>query len=106
MNKVVGDVKDHNGREFNSFKEMCKFYNIRYGLVKKRVHAGWNLEKALTMPKSYTTVRKKVKDHRGKEFESFGDMCAYYGKKEETVRCRMRKGTKLKEALLKEWNCQ
>ena len=46
MNKKK--VKDHEGREFSTIKEMCEYWDIPYRTFLKRINNGCDLEYALT----------------------------------------------------------
>lgn len=43
-------IVDHNGQEFKSIVEMCKFHNIGYRVFLRRLERGHSMEEALTMP--------------------------------------------------------
>lgn len=47
---IVNAIKsyDHEGNEFKSIKDMCKWYNITTDKYRRRISRGWTLEKALT----------------------------------------------------------
>lgn len=40
---------DHEGREFDNFTEMCRYYNKVPGVVQARLSRGWDLKDALTI---------------------------------------------------------
>ncbi len=48
--------------------------------------------------------QKTYRDHTGREFSSFLKMCTAWGHAPNTVRCRLRRGWSLKDALEKEWD--
>ena len=41
-------IKDHNGKVYETFKDMCKEYNISSVVVRRRLSQGWSLKNALT----------------------------------------------------------
>lgn len=46
----TGPIQDHEGKVYNSFKEMALNYGMEPSYLKKRLSRGWSLEKALTTP--------------------------------------------------------
>lgn len=49
--------RDHRGKVYRSFKEMCDAYNIDASTVRRRLSNYWSLDEALEMP-----VRGKSKE--------------------------------------------
>ena len=76
-------VRDHNGAEFNSIAEMCKYWGISESTYRSRVRKGLSLKEALT--KKVTTTRtnntnsKVVMDHLGNIFRSEAEKKRYWG---------------------------
>ena len=46
-------------------------------------------------------MRSYIKDHKGLEYKTFGEMCKVYGKTEKLVRLRLEDNQNLKDALTK-----
>lgn len=90
------ETKDHEGRKFASFSEMCAYYNKPITTVKNRLDRGWSLEQALTVPND--DQKRKIKphngipwkDHLGNEYISLPKMCAAYGITEKIFQSRKR----------------
>jgi hypothetical protein len=108
--------KDHLGNEFSSILEMCEYYSINHQAFRHRIKRGWNIEKALTTKnrrgnskvKSVRCHRSeewkvgkgfKVKDHKGKEFDSLRKMAEYYGLTPSILYNRLHTGWDLERAL-------
>ena len=49
-NSSSEEVTDHTGRKFESWADLCRYYNLPFYIVKGRVERGWSMEKALTTP--------------------------------------------------------
>lgn len=107
-------VKDHNGREFKTVTAMCKHYGLKVNTYNWRVARGYPLDKALTSPvarRGWTLegtrnfehmkggVCISVKDHLGKEHESFSAMCRAWEVTGSMVRNRLKRGFSLADAL-------
>jgi len=96
-------VVDHEGNEFRSIIDMCRYYGVPYERYRDRIKKyGWSDEHALTKPvgeygtnklgrpkgsknrknannKSARTVSGPVKDHEGREFKSLYAFAKFYG---------------------------
>ena len=91
---------DHEGREFNSVVDMCRYWKVHRTTFIARQEAGHDLETCLTgkgikssnAKKSTSKHKKTVKDHRGKEFETYAEMCIYWGVKYSTFVTRKQYG--------------
>lgn len=89
--------KDHLGNEFDSIKDMCKYWNISNNIYNSRKRYGWDLEKILTTP-----VKDKCNtciDHLGNEFKTEKDMCKCYGLHYSTYRFRKESNWDLEKIL-------
>lgn len=87
--------KDHEGKEFDSQRDMCRNWGIGHPTYLYRIKHGMSLKEALTID----TGRKEVLDHNGNKYDSFNDMCMAYDKGNDTVLERLNRGWGLKEAL-------
>lgn len=69
-------TNDHQGRAFESFEQLARFYAMCPDTLKHRLKNGMSLEQALTMP-----VRRgqhvQCKDHLGTVYYTFTDMCTH-----------------------------
>ena len=92
------EAKDHLGHKFKSISAMCRFWNIKVGLVFDRLERGLSIKDALT-----TAVRAgrsvQIKDYLGHEFSSIQKMCSAHNIKYKTFYRRLKRGLSLKEAL-------
>lgn len=94
------NCKDHLGHEFQTQKDMCKYWNINSNLFVQRIHSGWDLKRALTEPvlipgrKGY-----QCEDHLEHVFSSIRKMCAYWGITTGAFYYRQRLGLSLKQIL-------
>ena len=70
-------VKDHLGNEFSSINKMCEYYGVKFVTYQQRIHSGWGIEKALTLP-AYCK-NGVVTDHLGNEYRTITDMCKAWG---------------------------
>lgn len=50
------EIRDHTGRVFNTFKEMCDFWGVFQKTYARRIRAAWIVKQALTAP-----TPKKIK---------------------------------------------
>lgn len=67
LNTIINEesqhkVTDHNGIEFESIREMCRYYNIKEYIYRNRIKAKWNKKDALTV---------KIQDY-GRKISMFG----------------------------------
>ena len=97
--KCVEEVcYDHLGNEFKSIGVMCEYYEIDKTTFIKRMKAGWELDKALTVP--VNTLRgKKCFDHLGNIYKSVSEMCKHYGLSVYVYEFRIRNGWSLEATL-------
>ncbi len=80
--------RDHLGKEFKTDAEMCKHWNIRYELYRRRIYDGWLKESALTIPDIKFNAESRT-DHLGKEFKNEKEMCDYWNIAQCTYRARI-----------------
>ena len=80
MNKTV---RDHNGAEFRSISEMCKYWSISESTYRSRVRKGLSLKEALTRKATNTRTNnsnnKVVTDNLGNTFKNEAEMKKYWG---------------------------
>lgn len=55
---------DHEGRRFESKRELCRAWGITTGMLDARMEKGWPIKDALTLPK-HTHIRTAMRKHRG-----------------------------------------
>lgn len=95
--------KDFKGNEFNSIKDMCKYWGISISLYYSRINSGWKLKDILTIPskksKNSKLSSKKCTDFKGNEFNSIKDMCDYYNISYDLYRSRIWRGWSQQDAL-------
>ena len=108
--KCCNKCYDHLGNSYSNFKEMCKAWNKDTSTVKGRLDNGILLKDALEKDIEHINERisptsVKSKDHTGREFDSFAEMCAFWKQNPSTVQKRLKKyGFSLQEALIKKSN--
>lgn len=91
---------DHLGNTFESFRKMCKYYNIDHRTVNYRLKNGDSLKEALTT--SVTKISsKQCQDHLGNTFKSFSDMCKHYNIDYRTAYNHLKGGWTIEEILMK-----
>lgn len=101
-------VRDFNGKEFDSIKDMCEHWGIKRMTYMARIKRGWSLEDALT--KSITdnedgsksdvgTSGKVCFDHKGNAYSSIKEMCEAYGITYSVYLERMRRYSDTEKAL-------
>ena len=86
-------IKDHEGHEFNSIKELCEFWNIKRSTFENRYHKGWPMHECIL------TKKPKIIDHLGNEFDTIQAMCDYHGIKINAYYKRIAKNMPLKDIL-------
>lgn len=96
---------DHQGRTFESFEQLARFYAMCPDTLKHRLKNGLSLEQALTIP-----VRRgqhvQCKDHLGTVYYTFTDMCEHWQVKYSTFISRLNRGLSIEECLKKNRICQ
>ena len=96
---------DYQGRSFESFEQLARFYKMCPDTLKHRLKNGMSLEQALTMP-----VRRgqhvACKDHLGAMFCTFTDMCKHWRIKYTTFISRLNRGLSIEECLKKGRICK
>lgn len=95
-------ITDHEGNEFASVSDLCKYWGIGRSTYNARRKNGWSVKKALTTPckKINSMEKQEWTDHLGNKFESLNAMCKAHGVTHHTFRTRMQKlGWSLEEAL-------
>lgn len=80
---------DHLGNEFKSIKEMCKHWNTTYNNLNIRLRRGWSLKDALEQPIKDIHAGKYVEDHLGNKFNTYKEMCEYWGIKYHVFKYRI-----------------
>ena len=91
---------DHQGRSFESFEQLARFYEMCPKTLKNRLKSGMALEQALTMPvRSGQPVI--CKDHLGTVYWAFTDMCQHWGVNYTTFIYRLNRGLSIEECLKK-----
>lgn len=96
---------DHQGRAFESFEQLARFYAMCPDTLKHRLKNGMSLEQALTMP-ARRGQHVQCKDHLGTVYYTFTDMCAHWGAKYTTFISRLNRGLSIEECLKKDRICQ
>lgn len=96
-----GVIMDRNGVWYDSIGDMCKYWGTSAVLVRDRLKLGWSVKDALELKVGSRVDKYKdlVEDHLGKSYKSRAYMCYSYGKDEDTVNRRLRKGWTLRDAL-------
>jgi len=89
---------DHNGRPFNSIKDMCKFHDIPYSTYMMRKKSGWSDEKSLTT-KARVSNQGKCYCHKGLPHDSESAMCRHYNQNYGTYKSRIMNGWSQRDAL-------
>ncbi len=87
---------DHNGKIFNSKKEMCAYYHMSVTAYNKKIEKGYTKRETLLKIKKRIP---KVSDHLGNRYYSIKDMCVQYGISQWTYNKRIKSGMNLQEAL-------
>jgi len=90
---------DHLGNEFNSMKDMVKYYNMESDHIyfHRMLSLGWSQEEALN--NTGKMQGKKVHDHLGNEFSTITEMCNYWNIRKVLYRLRIINGWSQEEAL-------
>ncbi len=78
-------VQDHNGKQYDSIKDMCEAYGISQSLFSHRRERGFSLKECLM-------GRIKAQDYKGTEFPSIKEMCQHYGISVSLYKTRIQKG--------------
>lgn len=95
---------DHQGRAFESFEQLARYYAMCPKTLKNRLKDGMSLEEALTTP-----VRRGqhvvCKDHLGNVYYTFTDMCKHWQVKYSTFIDRFNRGLNIEECLKKDRIC-
>ncbi len=92
-------VKDHIGNEHPSISAMCRVWGISRTAYDSRLRAGMPLEAILTTPVKSRSLRNKVHDPYGIEYESETEMCRHFGVSRCTYRSRLDMGWSQEESL-------
>lgn len=93
---------DHEGNQFKSYSAMLKYWGIGDSTYKyRRTKLGWDMEKALTAPRSEThkPIKCGIEDHLGNKYRSLRSLCDAYGVPHTTYTNRIKRGMSQKEAL-------
>ena len=91
---------DHQGRAFESFEQLARFYGMCPDTLKHRLKGGLSLEQALTTP-ARRGQHVTCKDHLGNVFYTFADMCKFWGVNYYTFISRLNKGLSIEKCLKK-----
>lgn len=86
---------DHNGKQFESIKEMCDYHGVNVSTYDGRLRSGYSLEVCLSNKPLPSGNNKSIADHNGKQFESIKEMCNYHGVSVSTYDGRLRLGYSL-----------
>ena len=97
--KPTKKIKDYIGKEFDSIKALCEYYNISTTVYHYRLKHNWTLKDTLLTPAGDTPKDKIIRDHLGNRYNTFGEMCDHYNMPRETCRYRINQGWSLKKAL-------
>ncbi|MCR5117119.1 MAG: hypothetical protein K6A97_06390 [Lachnospiraceae bacterium] len=95
---------DHLGNEYNTLSEMAKAYNILPSTLQRRLSKGVPLEDALKESDrtiSRNSVKIKICDHQGNEYNSLSEMAKAYNVPISTLQRRLGKGVPVEDALKK-----
>ena len=96
------EVKDFNGKKFESESAMCRHWHVNISTYKKRLKLGYSLKGALTgdnTSRSRCDTEEKRTDHHGVVYQSTNKMCVAYGIGVVTYRSRLKRGLTVEEAL-------
>lgn len=95
---------DHNGKQFESVKEMCEYHGVNEVTYVSRLKRGCSLEECLSKKLLYKGSNrcKRCSDHEGKQFKSIQAMCDYHGVRRGTYQRRLKAGYSLEECLSSE----
>lgn len=77
--------QDHTGRKFDTFEQMCLYWNMNADTVQNRLKQGFTLEWALTKPTP--SQLEYIDPETGVEFHSYRSIAKYYG----IVECSLKK---------------
>ena len=96
---------DYQGRSFESFEQLARYYKMCPDTLKHRLKNGMSLEQALTMP-----VRRgqhvACKDHLENVYYTFTDMCRDWGVKYTSFSSRLNRGLSIEECWKKGRICK
>ncbi len=97
----ISETVDHLGNSFASVKCMAEHYGLNEHIVRDRLHLGYSLKDALTIPvrKKRSQVNNHVTDHNGNVFATETAMCSYYNIDQRLYKNRLRLGWSQKDAL-------
>ena len=82
------------GKTFETVKDACRYYNLNYNTVEKRLSRNWTLEEAFTDIK---TIGNSIVI-KGKKFKSVKEACRYYNLNHNTVKSRLNNNWSIEEA--------
>jgi uncharacterized damage-inducible protein DinB len=94
---------DHEGRVFNTVKEMREYWKVAEGTFEARRALGWNMRDSLlgrekAAPRSDVDIEKRT-DPYGNVFNSAREMCKHYGRSYRAYACALTRGRTKEEAL-------
>ncbi len=90
--------RDHLGRIYPTFKDMCQAWDKSVVTIRYRLDKGLDIKTALTMSTSKANGTPS-KDHLGNEFCSIKEMCKFWRIKDSTFFSRVDQGMSIEEAL-------
>lgn len=93
MSGKIG-CKDHNGKEFFSIADMCRYHGVSPALYSRRISKGYTKEQALLGKNP-----DRRSDHNGRRFDSVEAMCAFHNISVTTYNIRLREGYTKEQAL-------
>lgn len=92
-------VKDHAGHLFSNTQAMCDYYRINVHTFLGRRQLGWSLADALTRPNNLKQASVQCKDHFGKVYSSYREMCEAYNITPCVFTNRRKQGWSLEQCL-------
>lgn len=95
---ITKEVTDHLGNVFVSKAEMCRYWKVNFSTFQGRLLHGDSLEEALTGEEKKKN-KKEITDHMGNNYTSIEEMTREYGISSSALRCRLRNGWSLEDAL-------
>ena len=87
-------VYDHKGNKFNTEKEMCEYWGVKYSTYKSRKKKDYTLQECLEGKDI-----DYIYDHKGNNFISERKMCKYWNINYSVYRRRKQLGWSLQECL-------
>lgn len=82
---------DHNGKSFNSVKEMCAYWNVKTTNYESRRKLGWSIQDSLIGKPLKEKLHGPYCDPNGEVFNTLKDLCEHWNINVTTVQHRLRK---------------